>query len=94
MWQTKKHAKISGTVKFLILSALISTISISGCASSPAAVAIGCADPPVLDVMTQDMRDRTDDDVVTWAETTVSTVKDWGVANCRRIRTHDARFKQ
>lgn len=72
---------------------LISTISTSGCASAPADVAIGCADPPALDVMTQDMRDRTDDDVVVWAEVTVAAVKDWGVANCRRIRTHDARFE-
>ncbi len=58
----------------------------------PADVAIGCADPPDVEAMTQDMRDRTDDDVVTWAEHTVSAIKDWGVANCRRIRAHDERF--
>jgi len=59
----------------------------------PADVAIGCADPPVLVEMTQDMRDRTDDDVVTWASDTVSIIKSWGVANCRRIRAHDERFQ-
>jgi hypothetical protein len=43
--------------------------------------------------MTQEMRDRTPDDVVTWAEATVSSIKDWGVTNCRRIRKHDERFQ-
>ena len=73
-----------------MLLALISTISISACATLEDA-AIGCADPPDLDVMTPEMRARTDDDVVTWAEATVAAIKDWGVANCRRIRTHDAK---
>lgn len=73
--------------------ALISLISISGCATLEADVAIGCEDPPNVVPMTQAMRDRTDDDVVTWAEATVSAIKDWGVANCRRIRVHDERFR-
>lgn len=78
-----------------MLSALISIISISGCATTPAAdVAIGCAPPPDdLTPMTQDQRDRTPDDVVTWAEATVGDIKAWGIENCRRIRKHDERFQ-
>ncbi len=59
----------------------------------PADVAIGCADPPELEPMTQAMRDRVDNELVIWTEATVSAIKDWGVANCRRIRAHDARFE-
>ena len=78
---------------FLLLLATIS-ISGSGCSTAPPAdVAIGCADPPILDPMTQDMRERTDADVVTWVEATVGDVKAWGIENCRRIRAHDARFE-
>ncbi len=43
--------------------------------------------------MTQEMRERTDDDVVDWAELTVGDVKAWGIENCRRIRAHDERFQ-
>ena len=91
--QTKKHGKTFVPAKCRMLWALILTISISACASSPADVAIGCADPPELEPMTQEMRDRADDDVVTWTESTVSAIKDWGVTNCRRIRAHDERFQ-
>jgi len=43
--------------------------------------------------MTLDQLQRTDVDVVDWAERTVGDIKAWGVENCRRIRRHDERFQ-
>lgn len=70
------------------------TIGVSGCCTTPPAdVPIGCAETPTLIPMTQDMRFRTDNDVVLWFEDTLATAKDYGIENCRRIQRHDDQFE-
>ncbi len=65
----------------------------SGCASAPVDVAIGVPEPPALETMSQDMRDRTDDDVVLWIDELVGALKDYGKELRGRILIHDARFE-
>ena len=65
----------------------------SGCASAPVDVAIGVPEPPALETMSQDMRDRTDDDVVLWIDDVVGALKDYGVELRGRILIHDSRFE-
>lgn len=73
----------------LTLLAITSTIGLSACAHTPAHIPIGCAEPPELVPMNQDMRDRTDDDVVQWFSDTLEAAKAYGIENCRRIQRHD-----
>lgn len=65
----------------------------SGCATAPVDVAIGVPEPPVLETMSQDMRDRTDDDVVLWIDEVVGALKDYGKELRGRILIHDERFQ-
>lgn len=65
----------------------------SGCAVVPVDVAIGVPEPPVLETMSQDMRDRTDEDVVLWIDAVVGALKDYGKELRGRILIHDKRFE-
>ena len=68
----------------------ILTLGISGCCTTPFVDSdIGLGHPPTLEPMTQEMRDRTDDDVVLWMEETVGEMKLYVKDLRRRIREHD-----
>lgn len=65
------------------------TAGVSGCAQVQPEVRIGCADPPQLTPMTQDMRNRTDADVLLWFEDVFGEARRYGRENCQRILAHD-----